>query len=334
MTAPPGMWPRPGDPREWLNVNLNPGKWLADGAMGALTGALETVAGAERQIVFWLAGREVENPYVPGGQGAHAAGITGSFDVLSYTDPALTYLGPGMAYYNTMQSVAAFLLGLAVFITAGRELLHTAFGRTPFRGLGEIIRRFVVALALALILSWTISCALIDLNNLLIQIFSPWQFAGDALQNIMYNEVEDALTRAGLILETALMTVVMLFSLLVLTVIMLARLVILNILIALGPAAGMAYATPETEFLFTRWFNALISVTFYQFLSMLFLGLGFRFMELAWTRSAQNPILLAAVATMAAIMAIVGPPIVGFAVSRAASSTVTRTAKQVVAAVE
>lgn len=329
-------WPLGAQVENWLNQNVNPGKWLVDGAVGSLTGMLKTLAGAFQQIVFWLSGREVENPYAGGGQGQGAQGarVSSTFNVISYTDPYLTYTSaPVVGMYQTATGVAAFMLGLAVFLIGGRGLMETLAGREPFRGLGETIRRLIVGIALAVIFSYTICEAVIDLNNLLIQVFSPWEFVDDVLQAIMYNEVTDLITQTGLVLETALMMVVLLFALVILAIIMLSRLVLLDILIIIGPVAGMAYATPETEFLFTRWFNALISVTFYQFLSMLFLGLGFRFMDMAWSRSAENVLLLAFVATMCVIMAIVGPPIVGFAVSRAAAATVQRAGARTLAAV-
>jgi len=320
------VWPPfLGDIFGWVNDNLNPGKWASDTINGALSGLLRTLVGFMAQIVYWIYGRDVANPYEPGGESMPSSGgqIAAGLGVVLHTPPEYTYeSGEVGAILPNVRAAALLLLGLALTWLAIRELIRLSTGEAHGYHTGEHIRRVVVATFLAAGGGYWFVSQMIQLNNILIT-----AVVGDPLTDvlrdiILFDRSSDLLLNAGLIVETAVGLLLLLVFLLIYGGIMLGRIVLLDALLLFAPLAGAAYATEETEYIFTTWARVAVGAVFYQFVGTLFLELGGRLMGHAWSgQTGGNPLLLASLSITTVLMAISGPPILGFALGRAAGSS-------------
>ena len=59
----------PNDPLAWLTLGFNPGKWLLDSVLGAVTGILLSLAGVFQALAAWAFGAS------PGGTGTAGATV-------------------------------------------------------------------------------------------------------------------------------------------------------------------------------------------------------------------------------------------------------------------
>jgi hypothetical protein len=321
------VWPPfLGDIFGWVNDNLNPGKWASDTINGALAGLLRTLVGFMAQIVYWIYGRDVANPYVPGGPESSATGggqVAAGLGLVLHTPPEYTYESSEVgAILPNVRAAALLLLGLALTWLAIRELIRLSTGEAHGYHVGENVRRVVVATFLAAGGGYWLVSQMIQLNNVLIT-----AVVGDPLTDvlrdiILFDRSADLLLNVGLIVETAVGLLLLLVFLLIYGGIMLGRIILLDVLLLFAPLAGAAYATEETEYIFTTWIRVAVGAVFYQFIGTLFLELGGRLMGHAWSgQTGGNPLLLAALSITTVFMAISGPPILGFAIGRAASSS-------------
>jgi len=320
------VWPPIlGDIFGWVNDNLNPGKWASDTINGALTGLLRTLVGFMAQIVYWIYGRDVANPYQPGGESIPSGGgrVAAGLGLVLNTPPEYTYESSEVgAILPNVRAAALLLLGLALTWLAIRELIRVSTGEAHGYHTGEHIRRVVVATFLAAGGGYWFVSQMIQLNNILIT-----AVVGDPLTDvlrdiILFDRSADVLLNVGLIVETAVGLLLLLVFLLIYGGIMLGRIILLDVLLLFAPLAGMAYATEESEYIFTTWIRVAVGAVFYQFVGTLFLELGGRLMGHAWSgQTGGNPLLLAAMSITTVFMAISGPPILGFALGRAAGSS-------------
>lgn len=320
------IWPPfLGDIFGWVNDNLNPGKWASDTINGALSGLLRTLVGFMAQIVYWIYGRDVANPYQPGSESLPSGGgrVAAGLGLVLHTPPEYTYESAEVgAILPNVRAAALLLLGSALTWLAIRELIRLSTGEAHGYHTGEHVRRVVVATFLALGGGYWLLSQMIQLNNILIT-----AVVGDPLTDvlrdiILFDHSADLLLNAGLIVETAVGLLLLLFFLLIYGGIMLGRIILLDVLLIFAPLAGAAYAAEETEYIFSTWMRVAVGAVFYQFIGTLFLELGGRLMGHAWSgQTGGNPLLLAALSISTVFMAIGGPPILGFALSKAAGSS-------------
>lgn len=320
------IWPPfLGDIFGWVNDNLNPGKWATDTINGAFSGLLRMLVGMLAQPVYWLYGRDVANPYAaiaPGAIPSGAAPTAEGLDLILQTPAEYTYNSAEVgAIIPNVRAAAMLLLGAALCWLAIRELIRLSTGESHGYRVGEHVRRVVVATVLAAGGGYWLIAQMIRLNNVLVT-----AVVGDPLIDvlrdmIMFDHTADLLLTAGLIVETAIALLVMLAFLLIYALLMLGRVVILDGLLIFSPLAGMAYATEETEYIFNTWMRVAVGAVFYQFVGALFLKLASMLMANAWSGLTNgHPLLLVVLSTMTVFTAISGPPILGFAMSKAAGS--------------
>ncbi len=334
------IWPPfLGDIFGWVGDNLNPGKWATDTINGALSGFLRITLGGLAQMVYWLYGRDVANPYAPapGAIPSGSAPAAEGFNLILQTPPEYTYNSAEVgAILPNVRSAAMLLLGAALCWLAIRELIRLSTGESHGYHVGESVRRVVVATVLAAGGGYWLVSQMIQLNNLMTA-----AAVGDPLMDVlrelvMFDRTADALLTAGLIVETALLLLVLVVFLLIYALLMLGRIIVLDVLLIFSPLAGMAYAAEETEYIFNTWMRVAVGAVFYQFIGALFLKLAGVLMVNAWSGLTNgHPLLLALLSIGAVLMAISGPPILGFALSKAAGGmqrTVTRVAVQAASA--
>ncbi len=313
-----GQWPPDlGSLFGWVGDNLNPGKWASDTMTGALTSLLRSAIGGLGQVVYFLCGREVENPYVPVGPGSQGVRPTATgINIMGETPIGLTYGNSDLwtTVGEPLRSGCLLLMSLFLLWTCLRELIRSATGESHGFHFTETLRRMVVATFLVGGGMWWLTARLIDLNNIFCQLILGSTPILDVLYVIQWDTTSNDLLRAGLIVETAVALLVLLVTLLALGGVMLSRIVLLNLLLAGGPLAGMTYAAEETEHIFSTWMKVTVGTVFYQTISVLALRVFSILLINAWEYPMQgHPLLKCAMAIAAISLAITAPPLLGFA---------------------
>ncbi len=301
----------------WVGDNVNPGKWAADTMTGALTSLVRSAIGGLAQVVYFLCGRDVENPYAPvepGSQAVHPTAL--GINIMGETPLGMTYGNHELwdTVGEPLRSGCLALMGLFLLWTCLRELIRSATGESHGFRFAENLRRMVVAVFLVGGGMWWITARLIDLNNIFCRLILSNTPTLDVLFVIQWDAVSNDLLRAGLIVETAIALIVLVVTLLILGGIMLSRIVLLNLLLAGSPLAGMTYAAEETEHIFSTWIKITVGTVFYQTISVLALRVFSVLLINAWEYPTQgHPLIKCALAIGAIGLAITAPPLLGFA---------------------
>lgn len=225
-----GALQNPNDPLAWLQLGFNPGKWLLDSVLGAVSGIILSIAGVFQSLALWGMGTP--------GEGASAASgfISGSIlfsTPLHYTTGWGGGVGSTQWIYNIIRLAAISIMTLV-------------FTYRLIRLLAAYNREAAVDLAFAFIdgvivtqASWSICELLIRAANIIgafvVDGFTFWD--GNL---IFYAATPDVGESALISLSWAIVLVAYwcLLGLLVFKAI--GRLVLVNLLIIVSPLAGIA----------------------------------------------------------------------------------------------
>ena len=83
-----GPLQNPNDPLAWLQLGFNPGKWLLDSVLGAVSGIILSVAGVFQSLALWGLG-------TPDGGGSAASGYIS--DSIMFSTPLQYTIVPGIS---------------------------------------------------------------------------------------------------------------------------------------------------------------------------------------------------------------------------------------------
>jgi hypothetical protein len=233
----------PNNPLAWISLGLNPGKWLLDSVLGAMTGVIYSLAS-----VFEVLGR-FGNGQVVDLNGSINSASDSALNLLFTTPENLTINWPGasgigspLAMHNVLRQVALSILVLlctyrAVFVLTGSNFRS---------GLMDLLISFVGGVA-GIQGAWWFCTLFVQAGNLITQAVLQNAF-GSGLNNwIPLDPVNYYWANLsgiqGASLAIALVTIVYWAILAILALHAIARIVMVNLMLIVSPLAGLAIVT-------------------------------------------------------------------------------------------
>jgi hypothetical protein len=244
----------PNDPLVWLNLTYNPGKWLIDSVLGAISGILLSITSIFQSVAIWAFGPAA----APGGsEGFTASGATIAGEGIVFTTPLRFTTAPEGALTATRTAHGIVLqatLSIMVLVLVFRclKLLTTP---SPQAG-RELAFSFVSGMVMALG-SWAICDLLIKAANVIgAEIGRRYTF-WDGSMLLPFADVTSSAT--GLYLTVTIVGLCYWGLFAVLAFKAVARIALVNLLIIISPVAGLGVLSGGWNYA-SVWFFRMVEL--------------------------------------------------------------------------
>lgn len=309
----------PNNPLAWIGLGLNPGKWLLDSVLGAMTGIIYSFAS-----IFEVLGR-FGNGQVVDLNGAITSTSDTAFGFLFTTPENLTVgwtgangIGSPQALHDILRQVA---LSLLVVVCTYRALFVLT-GSSFRSGIVDLLTSFIGGLA-GIQGAWWFCTLFVRAGNIISETMLRNAFGG-GLENWIpldpatyYWSNMSGVQGANLVI--ALVTLVYWAILALLALHAIARIVMVNLMLIVSPLAGLALTTGG------GWNYA--RVWFFRFVELLAtpliwgMTLGFAKSLLSGFGADTHPILGPILSIFAMCVVFRAPRLLGFAAQEAVTGT-------------
>lgn len=228
----------PNDPLTWLNLTFNPGKWLLDSVLGAITGILLSITSVLQSVALWAFGSAA----APGGVAAQQIGVSASDATLNgagivFTTPVRFTTAPDGAL-NANQTAHDIVL------KATLSIMVIVFTFRCIRLIADHNRQAIIDLAFAFVGgmvvtlgSWAICDLMIKAANVIGAAIAQRYTFWDGSMLFPFADVTSSAT--GLYLTVTLVGLCYWGLLAVLAFKAVARLALVNLLMIISPLAGL-----------------------------------------------------------------------------------------------
>jgi hypothetical protein len=224
----------PNDPLAWLNLTYNPGKWLIDSVLGAISGIILSITSILQSVAIWAFGPAA----APGGsQRVAASGATIAGEGIVFTTPTRFTTAPEGALTATRTAhgivlQATLSIMVLVFLFRCLQLLTTPSSEAGRKLAFSFVSGMVMALG-----SWGICDLLIKATNVIgTEIGQRYTF-WDGSMLLPFADVTSSAT--GLYLTVTIVGLCYWGLFAVLAFKAVARIALVNLLIIISPVTGL-----------------------------------------------------------------------------------------------
>lgn len=305
----------PNNPLAWIGMGLNPGKWLLDSVLGAMTGLIYSFASVFEVLARFGNGQIVDL------NGQITAASNTAFGFLFTTPESLTVawagasgLGSPQALHNLMRQVA---LSILVVICTYRALFVLTSG--SFRdGLVDLLTSFVGGLV-GIQGAWWLCTLFVRAANLITERMLAATFGGGLTNWIPLDPQTYFWANLsgiqGISLAIALVTLLYWATLALLAIHALVRIILVNLMLIVSPLAGLALVTGGGWNYARVWFFRFMELLATPLIWGLTLGFGRALMSGFGVDT--QPILGPILAVVTMLMVFKAPKALGFAAQEA-----------------
>jgi hypothetical protein len=247
----------PNNPLDWLTLGYNPGKWLLDSVLGAISGIILSVAGIFQSLAVWAF------PHASASSNAAITATTASSS--SYISDGIVFSTP-LAYTLTWGGSGAGGIRWVHNIVrlATIAIMTVVFTFRCIRLIASHSRQEIVELAFAFIGGVLITQFSLGVCELMINVANA---IGAVIVNgytfwdgaMLFPAAADPLTATALSLTFALVTLAYWFLLALLVFKAIGRIVLVNLLIIVSPLAGLGILSGGWNYA-SIWFFRLVEL--------------------------------------------------------------------------
>jgi hypothetical protein len=305
----------PNNPLAWIGLGLNPGKWLLDSVLGAMTGMIYSITSVFEVVARFGNGQIVDL------NGSVTNASNAAFGFLFTTPEALTVswagaagLGSPQALHDIMRQVA---LSILVVICTYRAVFVLTSGR--FRdGLIDLLIAFFGGLA-GIQGAWWFCTLFVRAANLITDRMLAAAFGG-GLNNWIPLDPQSTYWSSlngiqGISMAIAIVTIIYWGTLALLAIHALVRIIMVNLMLIVSPLAGLAIVTGGGWNYARVWFFRFVELLATPLIWGLTLGFGRALMTGFGVTT--EPILGPILAVITMLMVFKAPKLLGFAAQEA-----------------